>query len=99
MHVPLGSHIDGASRGGGALCTIVHRRLQVLVVGPGGRNGASWCGGAGSASASYMAAPAGALRLKGSDELCLQGEKLCREPFERGRDLGDGGAIARRGCR
>ena len=116
LHVPLGSRVDVASRGGGALCTIVSasrdacptvvdRRLQVLVVGPGGRNGSGWCGGAGSASASASAAssstaaPAGALRLKGSDKLGVHGDELFRETFDRDRELGDGGAIACRVCR
>ena len=73
-----------------------------MVVGPGGRNGAGWCGGAISASVSVAssstASPAGALRLKVSEKLGVHGEKLCREPFDRGRELVDGGAIARRGC-
>ena len=116
LHVPLRSRVDVASRGGGALCTIVPSsgascptvvdgRLQVLVVGPGGRNGASWwhkgcCGGAGSASvaSSSVVASDGPLRLQGSDELGVHGDELCREPFERGRELGDGDAIAGRGC-
>ena len=91
LHVPLGGRVDVASCGGGALCTIVpapgaarptvvDRRLQVLVVGPGGRNGASWCCGAGSASASAAlsstAAPAGALMLKVNYKLCVHGDEL-----------------------
>ena len=53
LHVLLGSCVDVASRGGGALFTIVpepgaarptvvDRRLQVLVIGPGDQNGAGW---------------------------------------------------------
>ena len=93
----------------GAACpTVVDGRLQVLVVGPGGQNCAGWwyngwCGGAGSASASAAssstAALAGSLRLKGSDELGIHGDKLCRKPFDRGRKLGDCGMIAGRGYR
>ena len=82
LNVPLGGRVDVASYGGGALCTIVSAsraacpivldgRLQVLVVGPGGQNGAGCCGCSGSVSASAAlsstAAPAVALRLKGSD--------------------------------
>ena len=93
---------------GAACSTVVDGQFQVLVVGPGGRNGAGWwhkgwCGGAGAGSASAAlsstAAPSGSLRLQGSDELGVHGDKLCREPFGRGRELGDGGAIAGRGCR
>ena len=45
-----------------------------------------------------MAASAGLLRLQGSDELGVHGDELCREPFHRDRELGDGGAIDGRGC-
>ena len=101
-----------ANCGGGALCTVVpapraarptvvDRRLQVLVVNPSGRNGAGLCCGAGSASASAAssskAGRAGALRLEGSYDLCVHGYKLYREPIDRGCELGDGSAIARRG--
>ena len=119
-HVPLGSRVDTASRRGGALCTIVPAswaacpavvdgRIQVLVVGPGGRKGANWwhngwCGGAGasavsaSVALSYTAALSGSLRLQGSDELGVHGDKLCHEPFDHGHDLGNGGTIAGCGC-
>ena len=83
-----------------------------MVVGTGGRNGAGWCpkgwcggadAGSGSASASAAssstAAPDGSLRLQGSDEIGVHGDKICRETFHRGCELGDGGAIAGRGCR
>ena len=118
LHVPLGSRKDASSRGVGALCTIVTAsgsacptvvdgRLQVLVVGPGGRNGAGWwqngwCGGAGSGSASAAssstAAPTGLLSLQGSDKLGVHSDKLLREPFDRGRELGNGGVSAGCGC-
>ena len=103
-----------ASRGGGVLCTVVpapgathptvvDRRLQVLVVCHSGRNGACLFFGVGSASASAAssstAAPAGALRLGGSDKLCVHSYEICREPLDRVRELGDGSAIARHGCR
>ena len=29
----------------------------------------------------------------------MYSDELCREPFDRGRELGDGGAITGRGCR
>ena len=97
----------------GAACpTVVDGQLQALVVGTGGLNGAGWwhmgwCGGAGSgassasasAASSSSAAPAGSLRLQVSDELGVHNDELCRETFHRGRELGDGGAIASRGCR
>ena len=94
LNVPLGGRVDVASLWGKALCTVVPApgailptvvdwRLQVLVFGPSGRNGA------GSASASTAlsstAAPAGVLRLEGSDELYVHGYKLCREPLDHGR--------------
>ena len=129
LHVLLGSRVDVTSCGGGALCTIVPAygaacptvvdgRLQVLVVGPGGQNGAGWwhkgwCGGAVAgagagagaryavvaAASSSTAALAGSLRLQGSNELGVHGDEFCREPFDRSRELGDGGPIAGRGCR
>ena len=117
LHVLLGSRVDLYSHGGGALCTIVPAsgaacttvvdgQLQVLVVGPGGQNGAGWwhkgwCGGAGASAAasSSTSAPADSLRLQGSDELGVHVEELYREPFDRGRELDDGGAIAGHGCR
>ena len=84
-------------------------RLQVLVVGPGGRNGAvwwykGWCVGAsaGAASASVTlsstATPAGSLRLQGSDELGAHCDELSRELFDRVRELGNGVTIAGCGC-
>ena len=96
LNVPLGSCADVASRGVRALSfivpasraafpTVVDGRLQVLVVGPGGRNVANgchkgWCGGTGSTSASAAssstAAPAGSLRLQGSGELGVHGDEL-----------------------
>ena len=99
-----------SSRGDRALCTavpipgaarptVVDWRLQVMVIGPSGRNGNGLCCGASPASASSTAAPAGALRLEGSDKLCAHGYELCSEPLDHGRELGDGGAIACRGCR
>ena len=99
LHVLLGSRVDVASRRGGAILnivpvsvaacpTVVGWRIQVLVVGPGGRNGAGWCGGSGSVSVSTASSstfsPAGALRLKGSDEIGIHGDELCHESFNRG---------------
>ena len=122
LHVPLGSRVDVASCGGGALFTIVPAsgaacptvgdgQLQVLFVGTSSRTGAGWwtkgwCGGAsasaGSASASVasssMDALAGSLSFQGSNELGVHGDYLCCEPFHRGREVGDGGAISGRGC-
>ena len=112
LHVPLGGRVDVSSCRGGELCTIVpepeaarptlvDRRPQILVVGPSGQNGVGFCCSAGSTSASAasssMAAPARALGQEGSDKLCVHSYELCREPLDRGRDLGDGGAIACRG--
>ena len=97
-----------APASGAAFLTVVDWRLQILVVGTGGQIGAGWwyngwCGGAGSASMSTSlsstAALACALKLKGSGELGFHDDKLCCEPFDCGRELGDGGAIACRGCR
>ena len=116
LHVPPGIRVDMASRRGGALCTIVPAsgstyptvvdgRLQVLVVGPVGQNGAGWwpkgcCGGSGTISeaSSSMAAPAGSLRLQGSYKLGVHGDEIFREPFHHERELGDGGVITGRGC-
>ena len=73
-----------------------------MVIGPVGRNGACWCGGASSAStsaaSSSTAAPVGALMLKGTDKLGVHGDEIYREPFDRGRELGDSGVIAFLGC-
>ena len=44
-----------------------------------------------------MAAPAGSLRLQGSYKIFVHGDELFREPFDRGRELVNSGAISRRG--
>ena len=97
--VPLGGRVDIAGCWGGALCavvpaprdarqTLIYRRLQVLLFGPSGRNGAGLCWGASSTSASTAlsstAAPDGALCLEGSEELRIYCHELCREPLDRG---------------
>ena len=90
---------------GDARPTVMDRRLQVFFFGPSGRNGAGLCWGAGSVSASASAASsstaalAGALNLEGSDKFRVHCYEICCEPLDRGRELCNGGAIARRGCR
>ena len=113
LHVLLGGCVDVASRWGRELCTIVpspedahptvvDRRLQVLVVGPGIQNGSGWCCGAGfsssSAASSSTDSLAGAMRLKGSGKLCVHSDELYRKSLERGGELGNIGAMARYGC-
>ena len=113
LHVLLGDCVDMASHWGGAGCAVapapgtarpmlMERRLQVLFFGPSGCNGAGLGWGAGSASASAAfsstAAPAGARSLEGSDKLHVYFRDLCCEPLDRGRELCNGGAIARCGC-
>ena len=114
LHVPLGGSLDMASHWVGALCTVLpapgaahptlmDRPLQVLFFGPSCRNGAGLCWGAGSTSTSSAlsskAALVGELSLEGSEEFHVHCYKLYHEPLNRGQELCNGVAIARRGCR
>ena len=71
-----------------------------MIVVLGGRNGAGWWhkGWYGDAGAGSTAAPAGSLMVQGRDDIGVYGDEIFREPFNRGRELGNGFTIAGRGC-